>query len=230
MSYQIGERVRFGMPDSASDGTVIGKIYASPEALYQIDLDGVAVPYWLKEESLAGLEPVLAATATLGGDAGDDLTPVGDGAAFGLAGILRMEAGYDATERLLGLLIELEAGGEEQMGQVAVAWTVRNRVERPRWWGTNYPDVMWKPDQYTPIHDLNEAGELLAAVSTRETEGTPLALWIARGVRSGWIPDPTDGATHYYAPALLPEPPPWASSPKMSDRGTIGGHVFFRED
>lgn len=119
-----------------------------------------------------------------------------------------------------------EARGEPFKGQVAVAWTVKNRAARPGWWGRGIVGVClarkqfscWNPD------DLNYRRVLSASLSD------PLylrALCIAGVVLMGDVSDPTGGATHYYAPADGVPPPRWAKN--MAVLRTIGAHVFLRE-
>jgi len=45
-------------------------------------------------------------------------------------------------------------------------------------------------------------------------------------VIDGKVPDPTGGATHYYAIAMK-TPPAWAAKSKQTLK--LGGHVFFRD-
>jgi conjugal transfer mating pair stabilization protein TraG len=47
-------------------------------------------------------------------------------------------------------------------------------------------------------------------------------------VYSGAIPDPTGGATHYYAPASMPggRPPPWDAALARLNSTRIGGNMF----
>jgi len=118
--------------------------------------------------------------------------------------------------RLLARLIELEAGGETDEGQLAVAYTVRNRWDRQSWYGKTLWDVMTKPYQYSCF---NDGLPYLDDVDERYIEVAGAAL-------SGRLLDPTDGATHYYAPALIPEP---AWVPSMTFTVEIGGHRFYRE-
>jgi N-acetylmuramoyl-L-alanine amidase len=57
----------------------------------------------------------------------------------------------------------------------------------------------------------------------RELAQTRIA---ADQVIDGKVPDPTDGATHYYTIAMKPAPV-WAAKVKQTLR--LGGHVFFKE-
>jgi len=40
------------------------------------------------------------------------------------------------------------------------------------------------------------------------------------------VQDPTNGATHYYAPAMK-TPPDWAAKARQTLK--LGGHVFFKD-
>ena len=118
--------------------------------------------------------------------------------------------------QLLAKLIELEAGGEPYEGQLAVAYTVRNRWERQSWYGKTLWEVMTKPYQYSCFN---------AGLPSTDDVGEHY-LKVAGAALSGRLPDPTSGATHYYAPALIAEPP-WVSSMVFTVK--IGGHRFYKE-
>lgn len=45
-------------------------------------------------------------------------------------------------------------------------------------------------------------------------------------VIDGKVQDPTNGATHYYAPAMK-TPPDWAAKARQTLK--LGGHVFFKD-
>jgi len=52
------------------------------------------------------------------------------------------------------------------------------------------------------------------------------ALVTADQVMAGKVPDPTGGATHYYA-TTMPKPPDWAAKDKQTLK--LGHHVFFKD-
>ena len=52
---------------------------------------------------------------------------------------------------LLALVIWREARSEGELGMRAVACSIRNRVERPTWWGNSYASVISKKYQYSSI-------------------------------------------------------------------------------
>lgn len=125
-----------------------------------------------------------------------------------------------------------EARGEGRAGQVAVGWSIRNRVEmdlhhdgKPDWWGEGYSGVCqakWQFSCWNP-GDPNQpylSGKLAIPATEFAT-----AKDVARAVIAGADPDPTGGATHYYATSM-PKPPAWA--PLATRTCKIGRHVFFR--
>jgi spore germination cell wall hydrolase CwlJ-like protein len=113
-------------------------------------------------------------------------------------------ATVDATR--LANTIYAEARGEAAEGQIAVAWTVRNRVDsRVTWWGTDYQSVLDMPYQFNS-----------------EPITTPALCEIAEGVISGTIEDNTNGATHFHNQTVSPN---W---PRLRMVAEIGNHLFYR--
>src|SRR6185295_16250998 len=61
---------------------------------------------------------------------------------------------YEIT--LLALTIYREARGEPHEAQIAVAHTVKNRISKPGWWGTDIVSVLTKKWQYSSLTDPND--------------------------------------------------------------------------
>lgn len=126
-----------------------------------------------------------------------------------------------------------EARGEGFAGQVAVGWAIRNRVEadlgndgKPDWWGEGYVGVCKAPWQFScwNKNDPNSAylrGEkpIPAAQYMQCREAAVLVIEAKQ-------PDPTGGATHYYA-TTMPKPPAWARRATRTCK--IGRHIFFKD-
>ncbi|MBA4361976.1 MULTISPECIES: cell wall hydrolase [Pseudomonas] len=137
-----------------------------------------------------------------------------------------------ATEKdrdILARTLWGEARGESLVGQIAVAWTIRNRVNdgvSKSWWGEGYAGVCQAKYQFScwNANDPNFAF-LIGAKPIPASEFTR-AQRAADLVISGVEPDPTGGATHYYATSIK-TPPAWAAKAKQTYR--LGGHVFFRD-
>lgn len=122
-----------------------------------------------------------------------------------------------------------EARGESLAGQIAVAWTIRNRVNDGKtksWWGEGYAGVCQKPYQFSCWNksDLNYA--YLSGVKSIPFREFAQAQIAADQVLAGKVPDPTGGATHYYA-ATMPRAPAWAAKAKQTLK--LGHHVFFKD-
>lgn len=121
-----------------------------------------------------------------------------------------------------------EADDEPVKGQVAVVAVIRNRALMGNiYGGPSVTGVIKKPYAFEPW---------LWAKTRARMYGLPKASekyqQIARmvdGVFAGTTPDPTDGATHFYAPVaqrlLGRKAPDWG---RGKPKAIIGGHHFFR--
>lgn len=135
----------------------------------------------------------------------------------------------DKDRDILARTLWGEARGESLTGQIAVAWTIRNRVfdgKDKSWWGEGYAGVCLKPWQFScwNKNDLNYA--YLSGAKPIPTAQYAQALKAADQVMMSTVPDPTGGATHYYA-TTMPKPPTWAKGAKRTL--TLGRHVFFKD-
>ena len=102
-----------------------------------------------------------------------------------------------------------EARGEDQAAREAVAWVIKNRMERHYDSDGTIAGTVLKRWQFSGWMSATIARQALRAVGT----GAPLiealrAAWDAAGVG----PDPTRGAVLYYSPATMRGPAPrWAA-------------------
>lgn len=119
--------------------------------------------------------------------------------------------------------------GEGTAGQIAVAWAIRNRVNdgKPNsWWGEGYAGVCQKPYQFSCWNKTDPNYQFLIGVKEILFRELAQARIAAGKVIDGAVPDPTGGATHYYA-TTMPKAPVWVAKAKQTVR--IGQHVFFRD-
>jgi len=121
-----------------------------------------------------------------------------------------------------------EARGEIPAGQIAVAWVIRNRVEidlgndgKPDWWGEGITGVCQKPFQFSCWNATDPMRPKLLAASSAQLKDCLAACF---AVLTGEAPDPTNGATHYYAGSI--PTPKWAMG--KTPVAVIGNHRFFR--
>ncbi|MCF4997374.1 cell wall hydrolase [Pseudomonas syringae] len=137
-----------------------------------------------------------------------------------------------ATERdrdILARTLWGEARGESIAGQLAVAWTIRNRVNDGKtksWWGEGYAGVCQKPYQFSCWNKNDPNFAYLSGAKQIPFRELDQARIAADQVIDGKVPDPTGGATHYYAISMK-TPPAWAAKAKQTLK--LGGHVFFMD-
>lgn len=135
----------------------------------------------------------------------------------------------DRDRDVLARTLYGEARGEGLIGMLAVAWTIRNRVndgQERSWWGEGYAGVCQKPYQFSCWNkgDPNYSSVSGARqIPFRELTQCQIA---ADQVIDGNVPDPTGGATHYYA-TTLSRAPAWADSAKPTLK--LGSHMFFKD-
>ena len=115
-----------------------------------------------------------------------------------------------------------EARNQGPEGMKAVAHVLLNRQASGQW-GANLAGVCLAPFQFSGWNPYDH--NRVASVSLSDSD--PLLLEI-----SGYLEaakeelDPTRGATHYYAPKVVTQPP-WAIDSHMTVE--IGDHRFYRD-
>jgi N-acetylmuramoyl-L-alanine amidase len=135
----------------------------------------------------------------------------------------------DKDRDILARTLWGEARGESLVGQIAVAWTIRNRVldgKAKSWWGEGYAGVCQKPYQFSCWNKNDPNYAYLSGgkpIPFREFAQAQIA---ADQVIDGKVPDPTGGATHYYA-TTMSKAPVWAAKAKQTLK--LGHHVFFKD-
>lgn len=124
----------------------------------------------------------------------------------------------------VAVAIYFESRGEPVAGQVAVAHVIRNRMEDPRY-PDNACDVVkqgyyWKG---FPIRHKCQFSFYCDGLSDnpKNLRAWKDALYIAE--LSGYIPDTTDGATHYHSTKVFPQ---WAYAGEVTTK--IHRHVFYK--
>lgn len=128
-----------------------------------------------------------------------------------------------------------EARGEGQIGMIAVAHVILNRVRARRWYGRGVKGVddhsvaavCLKPWQFSCWNAADPNREKLLAL-TPDDPDFRRCLFAALGVmiNAQGFADPTEGSDHYHADHLTPgQLPDWAKGerPVVS----IGRHKFY---
>ncbi|KJH75364.1 cell wall hydrolase [Pseudomonas sp. ES3-33] len=135
----------------------------------------------------------------------------------------------DKDRDILARTLWGEARGESVAGQIAVAWAIRNRVfdgKTKSWWGEGYAGVCLKPWQFSCWNKNDPNYAYLSGAKPIPAAQYAQALKAADQVMAGTAPDPTGGATHYYA-TTMPKPPTWTKGAKQTLK--LGQHIFFKD-
>lgn len=140
----------------------------------------------------------------------------------------------DDIRRQRDLLIRTvygEAGGEGPAGQAAVAHVIKNRLNSGHW-GVTPEDVVMASDPKSGVHQFSmwNAGNKAGINANKLDANSPTYQGIGNivdGVMTGSISDPTNGATHYYAPRGMPggRAPSWAIDGTNVNR--VGNQIFM---
>jgi spore germination cell wall hydrolase CwlJ-like protein len=112
----------------------------------------------------------------------------------------------------LALAIYMESRGEPEQGQVAVGYTVINRVEQAR-----YP---------TKVCTIVGSGEYTwpKKAQPSDKEALERCKKVAENILKRRVKDPTQGATHFHSRKVKP---PWTKS--MVKTTSIGHHIFYKK-
>lgn len=123
---------------------------------------------------------------------------------------------------LLALTLQAEAGGEGELGMLAVGSVIANRVNADGY-GNSFRDVILSPAQFSAWNSVTgylggKGGLDMASMRAGET-----AYAVADKILSGDYESPVGSATHYYNPK--------DADPDWGKRGggqwtPIGNHVF----
>lgn len=119
----------------------------------------------------------------------------------------------DTDEMLLARAIFGEGRSLPDKGRIAIAWSIRNRVEDSRW-PNNYYDVILQKSQFSAFREVDPNLEYVKnpfyEKSTKQLVAWRRCYEIARMVISGEIKDPTGGVNHYFSDNI--DAPNWTKS------------------
>jgi spore germination cell wall hydrolase CwlJ-like protein len=123
---------------------------------------------------------------------------------------------------MTALCLWREARGEGTEGMTAVCWVIRNRTLKHG--TTAYAEVVkkWQFSSITAAGDPE-----LIVYPAMQDEQFVQAQSIIDQVFAGTVPDPTGGATLYYATSI-PFPASWNRS-VITQTAHIGRQIFFKE-
>lgn len=159
----------------------------------------------------------------------------------------------DFDRRVLAITVYAEARGESHGGRWRVAWTIRNRAERNKWWGEiklwdeyeyfvkdkirphSFAAVCLYKWQYSCWNPSDPNHEMCYDLMTDDDYYNKKLLQdkvfrdcveIADRIDDAKEQDPVNGATHYYNPNVVT--PKWASKLEFIEQ--CGNHIFMKEN
>jgi hypothetical protein len=134
---------------------------------------------------------------------------------------------YEIT--LLALTLWREARGEPYEARIAVAHTVKNRLDHPGWWGNDWISVLTKKWQYSSLTDPND--KQLTTWPKADDNVFEECLNIAERVVTGMYNSPLKGIDSYYDDSLQGDArPKWAREHPERFVGKIGRLNFYNMD
>jgi conjugal transfer mating pair stabilization protein TraG len=130
--------------------------------------------------------------------------------------------------------IAAEAGNQPPIGQAAVAHVILNRVADGGY-GDGIRGVVTAPVKPgSSFHQfsvwnapgMQDSSKIARTLSSNNPQYAAIGDIVDK-VYNGQIPDPTNGATHYFAPASMPggRPPPWGPL-LQQNANRIGDQIF----
>lgn len=131
------------------------------------------------------------------------------------------QADYDKA--LLALVLWREARGEALETKRLVAWSIKNRVSHPSWWGVDWGSVITKRWQYSSMTAPGDPNLIRWPLQTDTS--WQACMQIAGEVFEGTT-DLASGATHYFDKSLDSNQPEWAKD--MTHVTDSGGMRFYK--
>jgi len=135
-------------------------------------------------------------------------------------------------EKCLAVMVYGEARGESEAGKVAVAYTALNRTAKK-----TLCQVVLAPKQYSIFN--NNPALRTAALSLHvepaqkniiDQNSWQKSMEVAAAVVRGYVPDPTNGSTHYLAPKVMASKgykyPRWSKEYTLV--AVVDNHKFYK--
>lgn len=126
---------------------------------------------------------------------------------------------------LLALCIWREAQGEPFEAKQAVGWSIRNRVNRPRWWGHSFESCILMPWQYSSFN-RNDPNATKLPVSSDPNWHDALTIALQLYSPNPVLTDTSCGADSYFDKSLDSKPPSWAAAAQHT--ADVGAFHFYR--
>ena len=114
----------------------------------------------------------------------------------------------------LALTVWREARGESAQAQLAVAYSILQRVAHPSWWGSDVMTVVFDKWQYSSLTNPKDP-QLVTWPDLPESKDPVWGSCVnaAEAALTCSQPNPAAGATHYYDDSI--PAPEWAQAPAV---------------
>lgn len=135
-----------------------------------------------------------------------------------------------SDSEILALCCFREARNQPLEAKIAQAWSVKNRVLRPSWWGLDWHSVILKPWQYSSFNknDPNEKLWPPDDPSHPEYSAGKQCQQVAEEVMLDQVADPTNGATNYYDTSIE-WPKAWGNENEYENTLNVGNFRFWKQ-
>jgi hypothetical protein len=129
----------------------------------------------------------------------------------------------------LVLLVGREGRGQTYDAMLGIAWSVRNRVVEPKYWGHDWLSVMSHPEAYSSmVPPRTDNDPNLRVYPDAASPKWDLVFQAAEAAYWGVGPDPVQGATHYFDSSMDNNEPPFATAPTSEHIRDIDSLRFFK--
>lgn len=126
-------------------------------------------------------------------------------------------------------LVGREGRGQVYDAMLGIAWSVRNRVVQPKYWGHDWMSVMAHPLAYSSMVPPGQDNDPNLRVYYDPANAKwALVLEACENAYWGVGPDPVHGATHYYDRSMDDSPPGWATAAGSAHITDIGDLHFYK--
>lgn len=130
------------------------------------------------------------------------------------------------SETLLGLTLWREARNQSDDAIIAVACSIRNRIDKPSWWGKDWISCLTKKWQYSSMTDPKD--HQLILYPQRNDAAFVRCYHIGLRVMSRELASPFPGADSYYDESITA--PYWATQDTyVGSRGAFRFHNLDRD-
>lgn len=127
---------------------------------------------------------------------------------------------------LMALCVWREARGESMEGKRAVAWVIRNRADKPSWWGgPSIASVVLHPYQFSSFNHNDPNASKFPQPADPSWVASLIA---AQEAAFKSAIDPTGGAVDYFDKSMDADPPPWAKDGSLNHCCDIGDIHFYK--